>query len=141
MKRTRSQEFIVQRDFSVMRFSALLIFSSRLKKSSEKCTDPVLWSHYDSEGSEGSLSFVFQCRSEAWLQAEGIMRKRRRRRGDPEPVEDLEVPYLPKREPEEEVVPANRVSSDGPEIIATAGLLPRSLSRRSLSYTDDELGF
>ena len=83
----------------------MLILSNRLKESSTECTEPVFWT---TTSDEDGLCFVFQCRSGNWLQAEGIIRKRRRRRGDPEPADDSEVIPLPKPEPSEEVVPANK---------------------------------
>ena len=53
----------------------------------------------------GALAFVFECRSEEWLEAEGLIRKRRHQRGEPEPVEGQETKPLQKPEPLEEVIP------------------------------------
>ena len=74
---------------------------------------------------------MFQCRTEAWLQAEGIIRKRRRQRGE---LEDSETLPLPKPEPAEERVPADEPMG-GAEVIGSSPQ-PRSLT--PLSYADEE---
>ena len=76
---------------------------SRSKTSGKRCLGEVFFGH-----AEDPLSFVFLCRSEEWLQAKGIMRKRRRR-GGAEPAEDLELSPPPKSEPVEEVAPGRDI--------------------------------
>ena len=80
-----------------------------LKNSSEQCTEPVFWSKADDD----ALLFVFRCRSKEWLQAEGIMQKPRRQRGEPDPEEDPGVSSLPKPEPQEDVVPPRKRMKTG----------------------------
>ena len=104
-----------------------------LKESSEECTEPVFLNEIQRDG---SVVFVFKCRSEEWLQAKGIIRKRRRRRGDPEPVEDLDGSPPPKPEPVEEKVPTNIVPTGGAEVAPNTRPSPRSPT--PLSYADEE---
>lgn len=84
---------------------ALLILSNSLKASTEECTQPVFWSV---TGNEDVLLFKFQCRSKEWLQAQGIMRRSRRPRNEPDPVGDLEILAMPKHEPQEDAVPPRK---------------------------------
>lgn len=93
----------VQCEFWVISFGTTFMSINRSEETSRKCTDPVFWgnSPYDD-----ALAFVFKCRAEEWLQAEGLVRKRRRQRGEQELVEDLEVGPLPKPEPVEETIRA-----------------------------------
>jgi len=72
-----------------------ILFNS-LKKSSEKCTGSVFFCE---ELEEHPLVFMFQCRGEEWLQAEGVMRKPRRKRGELEPAEGSPGPKMKVEEP------------------------------------------
>lgn len=85
---------------------------------------------------EDALSFTFICRAEEWLQAKGIIRKRRRR-GEVQPPEDLEVPPLPKSEPLEEEVPNLRIAQGG-EVLSVTPPRPRPRSPTLQSYAGDE---
>jgi len=125
----------VQREFWPTKFGTMFILFNRLKESSEECAYPVFFS----TPTEDSLAFEFQCRAEEWLQAEGIMRKRRRQRGEQELVEDLGVSPLPKPEPVEEALPANEVLMGGAETLSTTRSPPRPRSPTPLSYADEEL--
>lgn len=93
---------------------------------------------YCSELRGEDLSFVFLCRSEELLRAEGIMGKRRRQRGEPELVEILEVSPSPKPEPVDEIVPPDEVPADREEVISIASSTPRSRCSTQLSYADEE---
>lgn len=95
----------MQREFLSTKPGDALTLSNRLKELSTECTELVFWT---TTLDEDGLCFVFECRSGNWLQAEGIIRKRRRRGGDPESADDSEVLLPPKPEPSEEVVPANQ---------------------------------
>ena len=69
---------------------ALILFNS-LKESSEECVEPVFFCEAPDEG---ALVFIFQCREEKWLQAKGVMRKPRRKRGELEPAEGSPGPKM-----------------------------------------------
>jgi len=103
---------------------------NRLKESSEECTESVFWSV---SPAEDALVFVFACRAEEWLRAEGIIHKRRRQRGKQEPAEDPEVKSLPKPDPAEEVAPTG-----GAETLSTTAFPPQPQSPTPLSYADEE---
>lgn len=105
-------------------------------ESSGECTEPTFWCEPLSY--EDVLTFVFHCRSEDWLQAEGFIRKRRRQRGEPEPAEDSEVEPLPKPEPVEEAVNTNDIPMGGGEVIFTAGSPSQPRSPTPLSYSDEK---
>ena len=85
---------------------------------------------------ESALVFRFICREEAWLRAEGIIRKRRRRGGF-EPVKDSKVSHFPKPEPVE-VVPTREVPADRTEALSAVGSSPQSRSPTPPSYTDED---
>lgn len=112
------------------------LFNS-LKKTSglDGYEEPGATFDYEPLGEDGP-EFVFKCRSEEWLQTEGITRKPRRRRGDPEPVEVLDSSPPPKSEPVEETVPTNVVPTGGVEVAPTTRPSPRSPT--PLSYADEE---
>ena len=86
-----------------------------MKKSSEECAEPVF---FCTPADKDRLFFTFRCRSEESLRAEGKMRKRRRQRGDPEPVEDPGVPPPPKL-----------------ELMETISERPRKIAKKSGSFT------
>ena len=88
-------------EFYTEYFGNALTLMNRSESSAEECTGEIF---FGTAPSEDSLLFTFMCRSEEWLQAEGITRKPRRR-GGAAPGEDSEVQPLPKPEPMEEVVP------------------------------------
>lgn len=110
----------------------LMLFNS-LGEPSEECTESTF---ICITPDKDALEFVFRCRGEEWLQAKGLIRPPRRKRGEPEPVENLDVAPLPKPEPMEEVIPANEV-----QVASTAGSLPQPsplTSLTPLSYIDEE---
>jgi len=108
---------------------------NRTKKSPKECSVQVLHSFGGMSRGSG-LPFVFKCRAEEWLRAEGIILKRRRQGGKPELVEDSVSP-LPKPEPEEAVVPADGALMGGVEVPST-GSPPQPQSPTPLSYADEE---
>ena len=92
----------------------------------QECSGPVFFGV-----AKDPLIFTFICRSKEWLEAEGIIKPRRKSKRKPE--NDSEVPPPPKPEPTDEVVDAREVLTEGAEVL--------SQSRRSptaLSYADGE---
>lgn len=83
------------------------------------------------------LMFAFRCRAEDWFQAEGLIRKRRRQRGELESAEDSEVEPLPKPEPMEDVIPNSEVLVGATEVMSAAGSPPQLRSPMPLSYADE----
>jgi len=84
--------------------------------------------------------FIFQCREGEWLQAEGLLRKRRCQRGDPEPVGDQETESLQKPEPLEEVIsPYGSTTVERPRKIPTT-LGNKGVSLRSKVKVESEDG-
>ena len=116
---------------SECQFGTMFILINR-SEPSEECTQPAFWCE---PSREDDLEFLFNCRSEEWLQAEGFMRKRRRQRGEPEPAEDSEVEPLPKPEPVEEAVNANDISvGEGDSATSTTGF-PFQLGKKAQGST------
>lgn len=82
-------------------FGNALMLINRSEAYAEECTEQIFFGR-----SLDALAFIFMCRSEEWLQAEGIARKPRRK-GRAEPAEDS---TLPKPEPIEEVTPIRDIT-------------------------------
>lgn len=122
---------LVHCEFWVTQLGIALTLADRLGEPSEECTQPIFVGDL---AYEDALKFVFQCRAEEWLQAEGYIRKRRRQGGDPGPVEDPRVEPFPKPEPVEEAIHVNEIVMDGLEAIPAAGSPPRS---RPPIYADE----
>jgi len=113
----------------VIEFGNKLIFTNRVEESPEECTEPMFWSV---ASEKDFLLFIFKCRADEWLQAEGLIRKRRRQGGEPEPAEDQET--KPKPEPLVEVIPTGEVLAGG---MSTAESPPRPQTQTPLSSTDE----
>ena len=111
----------------------MLMLVNRLEESSEECTEPMFLGVPNGD----VLKFIFQCRAEEWLQAEGFISRRRRQRGDPGPVEDSEVKPLPKPEPVEEAVNTNDAPMGGVEAMFTGSPL-QSRPPTPLSYINED---
>jgi len=111
------------------------MFINRLEGFSEECTG----AYFCGDESEGeTINFVFKCRAEGWLQAEGLIRKRRRRSGELEPEGDLGVEPLPKPEPAEEEIHANEFPTSGVRAIPTAGSPNHPHSPTPPNYAGEE---
>lgn len=116
------------------------MFINRAEESLEECTEPVFLAvTEDDDDDKDTLRFVFKCRADEWLQAEGLIRKSRRQRGKPEQAEDQEMKPLPKPEPLEEVVPTGEVLAGGMGVSSPAGPPPQPRSSTPLSYADEPI--
>lgn len=114
----------------------MLMFIDRLEQPSGECTGRIF---HGEIRLEDTFNFIFKCRAEEWLQAEGYLRKRRRQRGAPELAEEPEEEPPLKPEPMEEVIHFDEVPMGGAGPISTAGSPPRPRSPTPLSYGDEEL--
>jgi len=114
----------------------VLTWIDRLKGSLEEWTQPFI---RGDRLEDKALWFVFKCRGEDWLRAEGLIRKHRHQRGELELVEDLEVEPLPKPELTEEEIYANGFSTDGVGGVSNTGS-SQSQSPTPPSYIGKELG-
>ena len=110
---------------------------NRSEVPAEDCTEGAGELFFGTVPEEDALIFTFFCRSEAWLQAKGMIR-RSRRKGGVEPAEEPEVSPLPKPEPVEEEVPAREVLAGRTTTLSAVRPPPRRRSPTPPSYTNED---